>query len=542
MYPEATDVLEGSGGKQCEHTIACVYTRKVTKGGSPAPVAVHMASNSVTTLSQSAQGSLKQRRRLSLDSSVASILSHSYEDVSIICPSRQSTHHVHTVRCILSYQCVSDSARGVVGDIVTLEREGVGRKRKRAKAAAAALIIEALPVKQNARPCVLYPSLVELEQTTGQSGMLREQRMVVMVQERVRAIYGEVPSADLRALCPETAVVAAFIQSDGSNLSVISLATGTKTLSQEHRDGPADGRRLIDSHAEVLARRALFRYLVVAMIAKDVEGQDSIFRGGRLRDGVEFHLYVSTAPCGDSRRFIPVSGSKRKLVSALSDDNHCPDLASIKHRNAGQLSTKITAGEGYPAVICSHLATRRASMTCSDKVLKWAVCGLQGSALFSALKQPVKLSSVVIGGSDSFDKRHLVRDLCCRAPGGCLGLKIALVPKPAARFSNARSVLCINWVQGESPGTEITHARKGRRANLSNQAREGHASSRLCKAVLAEMLVKKINATTYSPGETYLQWKQRIAHGRPDRKTLDTGCGSPWVHFCKRHSDFPLNF
>lgn len=69
------------------------------------------------------------------------------------------------------------------------------------------------------------------------------------------------------------------------------------------------------------------------------DAQSSIFqqrddgRGYKLKDGIEFHLYINTAPCGDARIFSP----------------HEESLYVDKHPNRisrGQLRTKIESGEG----------------------------------------------------------------------------------------------------------------------------------------------------------------------------------------------------
>lgn len=55
--------------------------------------------------------------------------------------------------------------------------------------------------------------------------------------------------------------------------------------------------------------------------------------GFKLKDGIEFHLYINTAPCGDARIFSP----------------HEDNLSVDKHPNRisrGQLRTKIESGEG----------------------------------------------------------------------------------------------------------------------------------------------------------------------------------------------------
>lgn len=73
-----------------------------------------------------------------------------------------------------------------------------------------------------------------------------------------------------------------------------------------------DGSTVNDSHAEVIARRSLIKFLHyhLTILLSGKTDVKSIFvqkeRQGKiqLRDGVKFHLYVSTAPCGDAAIFV----------------------------------------------------------------------------------------------------------------------------------------------------------------------------------------------------------------------------------------------
>ncbi len=128
--------------------------------------------------------------------------------------------------------------------------------------------------------------------------------------------------------------MAAFLLSDRQILRVISVGIGTKfissTLIQEDKES---GRRVHDSHAEPLARRALLCWLYrqidklldaeerqAAAAAGDLSlpADDSpssscasaVCRVGpsdaasppqlRLRPGLSLHLYCSSCPCGNA--------------------------------------------------------------------------------------------------------------------------------------------------------------------------------------------------------------------------------------------------
>ena len=73
-----------------------------------------------------------------------------------------------------------------------------------------------------------------------------------------------------------------------------------------------DGTTVNDSHAEMIARRSLIKFFHyhLAILLSGKTDVKSIFvqkeRQGKiqLRDGIKFHFYVSTAPCGDAAIFV----------------------------------------------------------------------------------------------------------------------------------------------------------------------------------------------------------------------------------------------
>lgn len=115
--------------------------------------------------------------------------------------------------------------------------------------------------------------------------------------------------------------------------------------------------------------------------------------GYALRDGVKYHLYINTAPCGDARIFSP----HEEQTTAV--DRH------PNRRARGQLRTKIESGEGTIPVKSSNSTQtwdgilqgeRLLTMSCSDKIARWNVLGLQG-ALLSHYVQPIYLDTIVLG-------------------------------------------------------------------------------------------------------------------------------------------------
>jgi tRNA-specific adenosine deaminase 1 len=193
------------------------------------------------------------------------------------------------------------------------------------------------------------------------------------------------------------AIVAAH--DDDGSLHVISCATGSKCTTV----GP-DGWVLRDSHAEVLCRRGLIRLLLQEQQGK-LQFREKCNQGTSYRFKATLHLYVSHSPCGDASIYslllqeeMNFTGAKvivrkndndsshhnEQLLPMNNDDNCCVAREAIQE--LGVLRTK-SARSNLP----SHL--RSMSMSCSDKLLRWCVLGLQGSWCKG---EPIRLSSIVV--------------------------------------------------------------------------------------------------------------------------------------------------
>ena len=280
---------------------------------------------------------------------------------------------------------------------------------------------------------------------------------------------------------------------------VVSLGAGNRCITGQRIS--LEGKKVNDSHAEILARRGLVR-VFYKELSHFFAGKESIFTKKTnitklcLKDGVTFHLYISTAPCGDGALFSPREAGSVAAGGETMTRKHNPTFTS---KVQGILRTKIEDGEGTlpidfdaPPQTWDGLLQggRVRTMSCSDKICRWNVLGLQG-ALLSHLIQPVYLDSLTLGYL--YDHGHLSRAVCCRLqhrndlndrlPRGyhvnhpCIGRVTAYDPTRETEKTNNISV---NWALGDS-NAEVTDGRDG--ACLT---RTGNAPtpSRLCKAAL----------------------------------------------------------
>jgi double-stranded RNA-specific adenosine deaminase len=287
------------------------------------------------------------------------------------------------------------------------------------------------------------------------------------------------------------AVVARDARCDPPTLRVVSLGAGTKFLRAADIDADEpSGTRVRDCHAEVLARRGMKRFLYAQI--REAAGEAKLVRssgraaerwivlepasfgsnasdeasttararvpGWRVRNGVTFHLYASSAPCGNAtvKRF--AKGSK-EIFDATSGPLELPGDAHHQHDDwksfgsveDGQIAflwkrdpslvqesteriqedasmgseplekqetshkKKKKNDAARVSAIPPGTSTTGRVLTCSDKIAVWSCVGVQGALLLTAglLAEPVKFTSIVVGRK--FTRAICRRALCCRA-------------------------------------------------------------------------------------------------------------------------------
>ena len=262
---------------------------------------------------------------------------------------------------------------------------------------------------------------------------------------------------------------------------VVALGTGTKCINGEYLSD--SGLAVNDCHAEVITRRAFIRFLYsqLDLCAKEKEDA-SIFERkptGRftLKPGISFHLYISTAPCGDARVFSP-------------NDEHQVDEDSHPNRHSrGVMRVKIEVGEGtvlaenqvqtWDGILSGE---RLYTMSCSDKISRWNVLGAQGS-LLSIYIEPVYFKSIIIGSL--FNEQHMARAVYNRVssvanlpePYMANYPLLHSISKPLPREAGKSPNNSLNWTWGDTE-VEIVNCKMGKLDNM--------VPSRLCKQLLFE--------------------------------------------------------
>ncbi|XP_068179352.1 double-stranded RNA-specific adenosine deaminase isoform X2 [Antennarius striatus] len=279
------------------------------------------------------------------------------------------------------------------------------KKQGKQEAADAALRVLIGEAERAARTGELIPAELPVSGSTlhDQIAMLSHQRFNALTTRIQHSLLGR-------------KILATIVMRRGEGLgTVVSLGTGNRCVKGEELS--LKGDTVNDCHAEIISRRGFVRFLYSELIKYYDGTDDSIFEPVekdklQVKPDITFHLYISTAPCGDGALF-------DKSCSEAGDDveGHQPLFENTKQ---GKLRTKVENGEGTIPVESSAIVPtwdgiqhgeRLRTMSCSDKILRWNVLGLQG-ALLSHFLNPIYLKSITLGYL--YSHGHLTRAVCCR--------------------------------------------------------------------------------------------------------------------------------
>ncbi|EFC49040.1 tRNA-specific adenosine deaminase [Naegleria gruberi] len=227
----------------------------------------------------------------------------------------------------------------------------------------------------------------------------------------------------------EFTIFAALVLVDCSNNSipqekkfiVCSIGTGTKCIGHDLIEKDINnGYLLHDCHAEVMARRSFMKFMYNLMESgKCSEYFDWVEEVERwkLKNNFELYMILTELPCGDCSIVNSPStvSSGSETIEQNSQANNEEQLNKSEN-NQKQRKKVILEGRTGSKIIhndsCTHEkfgedqtinlvrlkpggGSRNQSMSCSDKITKWNVVGIQGS-LLSNFFEPIFVDKFLI--------------------------------------------------------------------------------------------------------------------------------------------------
>ncbi|KDR83509.1 hypothetical protein GALMADRAFT_132951 [Galerina marginata CBS 339.88] len=355
------------------------------------------------------------------------------------------------------------------------------------------------------------------------------------------------------------------LQSGGDEIKIISLATGTKCLPATKLS--PRGETVHDCHAEVLARRSALRWIheeIIRIRTLDSEGKGYssqwLTQGpdGKyaLHEDVQLNLYVSTLPCGDaSMRFL--ASVQEESMASLKNSSVFPDLDPLavsrgrdNYARLGALRTKPGRADS-PPTLC---------MSCSDKIARWNVLGIQG-ALGSKFLAPLYIGAVVIG-EVPLEMRKVALEDCERAfwsrLGGIEGLPTSFsVHRPGIHFTNfpfahSRSVLgsssssneALCWnANSQSFEILINGLKRGVAPKDRYREKSRPRVSRIALLNLYNDVLKAFGDSQLSASDTYLQLKHASIYYQAAQHKLagQNGPFAGWITSGTKWKEFNIN-
>lgn len=239
-----------------------------------------------------------------------------------------------------------------------------------------------------------------------------DQDVANRISELCLSFYDKLPNAKRSLKDAEWTIYTAIVMECDSRLEVVSCGTGTKCIGSMMLSD--DGDILNDSHAEVICRRAFIRFLMAQMRATKHEGRQSIVayddESKRFKMGaVRFHMFTTSSPCGDASIYstndnLDEPDAKKAKMSDLPNGFtgakllFFEDVEDVMAQTEGKIRIKPGKGD------------RTMSLSCSDKIARWNMMGMQGCML-STLIDPIYLSSVILADGTPFNQTAMERAL-----------------------------------------------------------------------------------------------------------------------------------
>lgn len=211
----------------------------------------------------------------------------------------------------IQYQLLSTSGPShapnfiIKASLNDMSAEGSGKSKKDAKLNASKALLVLLH-KVGFDPMTGDMMSTQQDNDAVASGHSFADQIGQLVTNKYQALFGSTTYSKRRVMA---GVVVTKDFGDVSNGEVVCVSSGTKCINGEQLS--LEGCVINDSHAEIVTRRCLMVYLY-KQLENICNNEESIFQPTpdtsavfhyELKEGIGFHLFITTSPCGDARIF-----------------------------------------------------------------------------------------------------------------------------------------------------------------------------------------------------------------------------------------------
>jgi len=223
----------------------------------------------------------------------------------------------------IQYQLLSTSGPSHAPNFVIkaslndMSAEGSGKSKKDAKLNASKALLVLLH-KVGFDPMTGDMMSTQQDNQAVASGHSFADQIGQLVTAKYQALFGSTTYSKRRVMAG--VVVTKDFGDVANSGEVVCVSSGTKCINGEQLS--LEGCVINDSHAEIVTRRCLMVYLY-KQLENICNNQDSIFQPTlntsamfhyELKEGIEFHLFITTSPCGDARIFSLHENSNKEKV------------------------------------------------------------------------------------------------------------------------------------------------------------------------------------------------------------------------------------
>ncbi|NXL39724.1 DSRAD deaminase, partial [Glaucidium brasilianum] len=249
-------------------------------------------------------------------------------------------------------------------------------------------------------PALVPPSQLPVSGSTlhDQMAMLSHQRFNTLTARIQHSLLGR-------------KILAAIIMRKGNKGlgAVVSIGTGNRCVRGEELS--LKGETVNDCHAEIISRRGFVSLLHTRIRCTQAAASQAPFSLLPVLPSDRMLIFYRMSFAWQEICLISCLFCSIKHYSLAPTYSQPQLLVFVLLCNSREGTIPVESSDIVPTWDGIQHGERLRTMSCSDKILRWNILGLQG-ALLSHFMEPVYLSSVTLGYL--YSQGHLTRAICCR--------------------------------------------------------------------------------------------------------------------------------